>query len=77
MQILHDLSLFPTKITGAPHSDMLGHIILKSNNSFNFIFNSCTLGVDIRYDNLEIGHLPGFISILNFDSLFGGKPDIS
>jgi hypothetical protein len=74
MQSLHDLSLFLTKIIGAPHGDTLGHIIPKSNKSFNCIFNSCNFGVDIRYGILAIGSVPGFKSMVNSNYISGGKP---
>ena len=77
MQILHDPSFFLTKIIGAPHGDTLGCISPKSNNSFNCIFNSCNLGVDIRYGVLEIGFVPSFRSIVNSNYLFEGKPGSS
>ena len=77
MQSLHNPSLFLTKIVGTPHDDTLGCISPKSNNSFNCIFNSCNLGVDIRYGVLEIGFVPSFRSIANSNYLFKGKPGSS
>jgi hypothetical protein len=61
MQSLHDPSIFLKKIIGALHGDTLGHISPKYNNSFNYIFNCCNLGVDILYGILAIFFL--FVSL--------------
>jgi hypothetical protein len=68
---------FLTKLIGATHGDTLGHISPKYNKYFNYIFNSCNSGVDIRYGFLEIGSVPVFKSIVNSNSLFGGTPNNS
>jgi hypothetical protein len=61
------------KITGSPQDDTLGCKSPKSNNSFNFIFNYCSSGVDIQYGVISIGSVLGFNLIVNSNFLSGGK----
>ena len=73
IEILHEPSFFLTQITSTPEGDTLGFISTKSNNSFNFIFNSYNSCIDILYGVLAISSVPGFNSIIKSISLLGGK----
>jgi hypothetical protein len=57
-----------------PHGDELGRINPFSSRSCNWVLSSASSFRDIRYDLLEIGAVPGFNSITNSTSLYGGNP---
>jgi hypothetical protein len=55
--------LFFKNKTGAPHRDSLGRIYLFSIISFSFSLSSTSSGILILYGVLDVGTIPGVISI--------------
>ena len=67
-------SFFLTNNTGAPHGDVLVLTKPLLNNSSICTFNSFSSAGAIRYDDIEMGSVPGASSISNSISLSGYNP---
>ena len=70
-------SFFFTNNTDAPHGDTLDRKNPLSTKSWSWVFNSFSSASAMLYGGIETGVELGNSSILNYNSLSGGKPEKS
>jgi hypothetical protein len=74
MHIPCDPSFFCTNRTGAPQGEEFERMYLASCNSVNCFLSSFNSSIDILYDRLGVGVVPGKRSMTNLTSLSCGIP---